>query len=210
MIAWINLGGFPAWMIVLLGAVATAVFVERWLFLHRMRIHVDDFLQGIFNVVRRRNIAEGVSLCDDADGPVARMVRAGLLKFDHGRAAVRDAMIEAGVAEIPRMEQRIDTLATAARLAPLLGMWGSVLALMQSLEILQQQTPLVHAGDLSAALWRALVCTALGLGVAAPAYAARQHLVGMVESLLVDMEDTLGKMLEQVERETARRTRPLA
>ncbi|MCX7818123.1 MAG: MotA/TolQ/ExbB proton channel family protein [Kiritimatiellae bacterium] len=200
MISWLNLGGWPAWLAVGIGIVAVAVSVERWLFLRRARVPLDDFLRGIFNVLERGNIAEGVALCDDTPGPVARMVRAALLRLADGPAAAREAMVAAGTAEIPRLECRVRVPAAAARLAALSGLLGTVLALINAGQRIELRAPLVYAGDLAAAMWQALVCTAIGLAVAIPCWAAHQLLVAMVESVLVDMEDALRRVTERVER----------
>ncbi len=203
MIAWLNMGGWPAWLAVIVGLAAAAVAVERWLYLRRARIPLDDFLRGIFNVLDRGNVAEGVALCDDTPGPVARMVRAALLKLSDGSTAAREAMIAAGVAEIPRLECRVRVPAVASRVSSLAGFLGTVLALINVGQRIELRAPLIYAGDLAAALWQSLVCAAVGLAVAIPCFAAHQLLVGMVESLLVDMEDALHRVTERLERRGA-------
>jgi biopolymer transport protein ExbB/TolQ len=66
---------------------------------------------------------------------------------------------------------------------------------------------LIHAGDLTGSLWRAGLCTAMGLAVAIPAYGAYHILSGKVAEILVDMERTVGDMLEGFARETRRADR---
>lgn len=204
MLEWMRIGGPMAWLILLAGIAAAAVFIERMLYLRRAQILPQDFLKGIFNVVRRQNIAEAVSLCDETPGPVARMVRSALLNHDGERETVRRAMIEAGMAEIPRLERRMGVLAVVSRLAPTLGLLGTVLSLMDSLLVMQRGAPLVHAGDLTGSLWRALVCTAAGLATAIPCFAAYNLLVGRVESILLDMERAVGEVLDQLAQERRR------
>jgi len=204
MIHWLNLGGPPAWMIVAVGLVATVLFFERWLCLRRARVGLDDFLRGIFNVVRRRNLAEGVVLCDETPGPVARMVRTALLHVEEDPQSIRAAMIEAGKAELPRLEQRMYALGAIPRVATLLGLFGTLLALMRMLLTLQQQGPLVHAGELAGHMYGALVCAALGLAIAIPAFVGYQLLVSLLDAILVDMEETLSRVREQLVRERVR------
>jgi len=60
--------------------------------------------------------------------------------------------------------------------------------MMSSLQFIQQESPLVHSGDLGAGLWQALISTAAGLAVAIPTYAAYNFLVGRVEAIVLDME----------------------
>ncbi len=204
MLEWLKIGGPVAWMILLSGVAATIVFFERMLHLRRAQILPQDFLKGIFNVVRRQNIAEAVSLCDETPGPVARMARAALLNYDEDREIARRAMVEAGMAEIPRLERRMGVLAVVSRLAPMLGLLGTVLSLMDSLLIMNMKAPLVHSGDLTGSLWRALVCTAAGLAVAIPCFAAYNLLVGRVESILLDMERAVGEVLDELSQERRR------
>jgi len=181
-------GGPVLGLIVLVGVVATAIFLERLYFLHRVQIKWRDFLQGIFNVLQRQNIAEAVSLCEETPGPVAQLVRAAILHHDEGPARIRRAIEEAGLLELPRLEHRLSLLATLAHLAPMLGLLGTVLGLMRMLLTIQQKAPLVHVGDLSAGLWQALLTTAAGLAVAIPAYAAYNLLLSRVASVGWDME----------------------
>lgn len=199
MIAWFQIGGWPAWLVVVIGLVAIATVVERWLYLRRARIPIEDFLRGIFNVLERGNLVEGVALCDDTPGPVARMVRAALLKLADGPAAAREAMIAAGTGEIPRLERRVAVPAAAARLCTLTGFLGTVLALINVGQRVELRAPLVYAGDLASALWQALVCAAVGLAVAIPCCAAYHLLIGMVEALLTDMEDALRRVTDRLE-----------
>jgi biopolymer transport protein ExbB len=183
------LQGGPVLGIILLASLAGAVvFLERLFHLHRAQIRTQDFLQGLYTVVRRKNVLEAVSLCEMTPGPVARITRAALLSAPDGEAAMREAVRSAGLQEIPRLERRLRVLGVIARLTPMLGLLGTILGLMEALWVMEQHAPLIHAGDLARPVWRALLCTAAGLGVSIPAYAGYHVLAGRVESLVLDME----------------------
>ena len=181
-------GGPIMVVLLLVGLGATAIFLERLLQLHRAQIRWRDFLQGLYVILRRGNVAEAVSLCEEAAGPVPLIIRAAILKHSEGSEKMREAMREIGLTEIPRLEKNISLLATLAHIAPMLGLLGTILGLMQMLIAIQQRAPLVHAGDLAAGLWQALLISAAGLAVSIPAYAGYNLLVGRVESLTLDME----------------------
>jgi biopolymer transport protein ExbB len=66
--------------------------------------------------------------------------------------------------------------------------------MMRVLLVIQEKAPLIHAGDLGAGMWQALVTTAAGLAVAIPCYAAHNLLVSLVESILLDMEQVFGEV----------------
>ncbi|MGD9873543.1 MAG: MotA/TolQ/ExbB proton channel family protein [Kiritimatiellia bacterium] len=188
MLNMINAGGPMIWVILAAGILAVWIFVERLFHLHRAQIKTDDFLKGIYNILNRGNIVEAVSICEDTPGPVADVVRAAILNYDTPVSEMEKAVQEAGLLEIPRLERNIITLGTVAQIAPLLGLLGTILGLMQNLLVMQQQSPLVQPGDLAGGLWQALISTAAGLTLAIPAHAAYNLLMGRVESILLDME----------------------
>lgn len=181
--------GGPVFLLILLaGAVAIVVFVERFLHCHRAQINSTEFLNGVRNVLRRDNIVEAISICDATPGPVARLVKTAILNRDNGRDRVRESLEEAGLAEVPRLEEKLNLLATIAQIAPLLGLFGTVVGLMDSFHKAENLGPIAHAADLSDGIWRALICTAAGLAVAIPAHAAYNYLVSRVNSIVLDME----------------------
>ena len=184
----LRLGGPVLWVIAGSGVLAFGVFIERSLHLHRARIKSDDFCKGIFNILKRQNVAEALTICDETPGPVAYIVRTAILNRDDGREAVQSAMEEASSAEISRMERRLVVVATVAQVAPLLGLLGTVLGMVESLVVMQQAAPLIQAADVTGGLLRALVTTAAGLAVAIPCYAAFNLLVVKIDRIVLDME----------------------
>src|SRR5580658_5752430 len=119
-------GGPMLWLLLFTSAVAIAVFIERVLHLHRAQINSTEFLNGVRNVLKRDNVVEAVSICDATPGPVARLVKVAVLNRDFGRERVREAIEEAGLAEVPQLEEKLNLLATIAQIAPLLGLLGTV------------------------------------------------------------------------------------
>ena len=188
-------GGPMAWVLLLASVAAAVVFFERLLYLHRAQIKTGDFLRGIFTILRRQNRVEAIAICDETPGPVARVIRAAILHMDGSPAEVRHAIRESALAEIPRIERHVGVLGVIAQTAPLLGLLGTVLGMMQMFLTLQQKAPLIHAGDLGAGLWTALIATAAGLSVAIASHVGYSFLVGRVESLALDMEHAALEMI---------------
>jgi biopolymer transport protein ExbB len=181
-------GGMMLWLILLVSAVAVAVFTERFLHYHRAQINSTEFLNGVRTVLKRENVVEALSICDATPGPVARLVKTAILNRDQGRERVRESLEEAGLAEVPRLEEKLNLLATIAQLAPLLGLLGTVLGLMDTFMLMEGKGLQVHIGLLSTGVWKALVCAAAGLAVAIPAHAGYNYLVSRVNSIVLDME----------------------
>jgi len=184
----LNSGGLVLSLILLISAVAVLVFIERFLHCHRAQINSIEFLNGVRTVLKRDNVVEALSICDATPGPVARLVKAAILNRDHGRERVREALEEAGLVEVPRLEAKLNLLATIAQLAPVLGLLGTVLGFMRMFRQMQEAGLNAHVGQLSSGIWQALVCAAAGLAVAIPAHAGYNYLVSRVNSIVLDME----------------------
>src|SRR6516162_9615855 len=125
-------GGPMMYLLVVVSAVAVSVFIERLLHYHRAQINSAEFLAGVRNVLKRENVVEAISICDATPGPVARLVKIAVLNRDYGRERVREALEEAGLAEVPRLEEKLNLLATIAQIAPLLGLLGTIIGLMRT------------------------------------------------------------------------------
>lgn len=188
-------GGPVLWVILGLSALAAGIALDRWYHLHRAHLRSGaDFLKGIFNNLQRGNVVEAVSLCEEAAGPVAQIVRAGILEHKQGPLRVRKVMEEVGLIEITRLEKSLGLLLTLAQTLPLLGLLGTVLGMMEVLQTIHQKAPVVLAADLGGGLWQALITSAVGLAFAIPFYAAYNFLVFMVERVVVDMERSVSEL----------------
>src|SRR3954470_24759868 len=131
-------GGPMLWVILFTSAVAIAVFIERFLHCHRAQINSAEFLNGVRTVLKRENVVEALSICDATPGPVAKLVKTAILNRDYGRERVRESLEEAGLAEVPRLEEKLNLLATIAQITPLLGLLGTVLGFIHVFEHMQQ------------------------------------------------------------------------
>src|SRR5215510_11401236 len=145
------------WLILLAGAVAVVVFVERFLHCHRAQINSIEFLNGVKTVLKRDNVVEALSICDATPGPVARLVKTAILNREHGRDRVREALEEAGLAEVPRLEEKLNLLATIAQIAPLLGLLGTILGFIQMFYLMNTEGLNAHFGMIKDGVWQSLI-----------------------------------------------------
>src|SRR5882762_9004808 len=111
---FLSQGGLTIWVILVASAAAIVVFVERVLHFHRAQINSAEFISGVRNVLKRENVVEALSICDATPGPVARLVKMAIINRDRGRDGVREALEEAGMVEVPRLEEKLNILATIA------------------------------------------------------------------------------------------------
>jgi biopolymer transport protein ExbB len=183
---FISQGGpvmYPLLFISLLGFV---LFIERSLFLHKGQIGTQDFLSGIKNLVRKKRLVEALTLCEDTPGPMARIMKSALLNYGKSRETIRSAIQSAAIVEIPNLERRIGTIAALARVAPLLGFLGTLIAALQALYLLESFNG--DSGVLGRLLAEALITSASGLAISVMAMLAYHFLSGRVRALVHDFE----------------------
>ena len=191
-------GGPMIWLILITGAVALAVFFERVLHCHRAQINSAEFLNGVRNVLKRDNVVEAISICDATPGPVARLVKTAILSRDKDRERVREAVEEAGLTEVPLLEERLNLLATIAQIAPLLGLLGTILGFMEVFSQLQVAGLYAHFELLAHGIWKSLICAGAGIAVAILAHAGYNYLVSRVNKIVLDMERAAGEIVNIV------------
>src|SRR6185369_16197615 len=170
-------GGPVIWLILIAAAIAIVIVIERMLHCHRAQINSIEFLNRVRNVLKRDNVVEAISICDATPGPVARLVKTAILNRDKGRDRVREAVEEAGLTEVPQLEERLTLLAT-------------IIGFMDIFKLLQNNGAYAHVfgdGDsLSGGVWKALICAAAGIAVSIPAHAGYNYLVSRINKIVLD------------------------
>ncbi len=184
-----RLGGPVLWLLCALAVAAAAVFFERALSLHRARVDATDFLQGIFNAMRRGNRDEAAELCDETPGPVARIALVAVRRSDSPRERLLADLESASHDESARMRRRISALSLVARVAPLLGLLGTAVGILKGLLAYRAALPFADFTGVADSLLCGAVTTAVGLAVAIPAHVAHSVLSDKVDRLELDMRE---------------------
>lgn len=191
-------GGPVIWLILIAAAAAIVIVIERVLHCHRAQINSIEFLNGVRNVLKRDNVVEALSICDATPGPVPRLVKTAILNRDRGRDRVREAVEEAGLTEVPLLEERLNLLATIGQIAPLLGLLGTILGFIDVFKGIGKEGQYSTMQQLSSGIWEALICAAAGIAVAIIVHAAYNYLVNRVNKIILDMERVAGEIVNIV------------
>ncbi|MDA9962174.1 MotA/TolQ/ExbB proton channel family protein [Opitutales bacterium] len=180
-----DVAGPVAWPLLGMAVFGVTVFFERTTFFQKVQINASDFLDGIINLLKKNRSLEALTLCEETQGPVAALVRAALLHRNSSKQEIQEAIQSVAMLEIPTLAKRQRLLGTVAGLSPMLGLLGSVLACLDSLQRLGSQDATVNPNlDFSSAL----LTTALGLSIAMLAYCGKEFLRSRVDSIIRDME----------------------
>lgn len=184
----IEKGGQLMWLLLACSVVALAVAVERLFYYHRATLRVGEFLQGIGRLASEGRVEEALRESRAAPGPVARVVQAALRRPRLPRADLRDVVQEAGQLEVGRLEAHLPVLSTIALTAPLIGLLGTVLGLVDAFVQVSEVTGYATPVQLSRGVYESLVTTAGGLAVGVPAVVFYAYLVTRCKQLMHDME----------------------
>lgn len=178
-------------MYFLLGCSITViyVFINKIIHLHRARIDIHEYMPGLKNAISSGRITEAITLCEHTPGPVAGVLKAGVMNHGRDIAFIKETMEKASLKEIPRMEQSINVLNNIAIVSPLIGLLGTVFGFIKIFQVMSQNAGLITQAALAGGIWEALLTTAFGLCVAILSYLAYNNLYSRVNILVQDMEN---------------------
>ena len=191
-----NEGGPVMWPLLAFSVIALTVVAERLYALWRARINVHEFLPKVRKaLVVNRSIRDAVKVCEEYRGPVASILKAGLMKYGQPKEDIEKTIENAALFEMGRLERGLAVLATTANVAPLLGFFGTVTGMMAGFDALAAQG-LSNPGAVATGIKEALTTTAGGLAVAIPTQLAYNYFMSRINKFVRDIETAANMLLE--------------
>lgn len=176
--------------------VALAFAIERFIALRRAKINVNEFLAKIRkSLIVNRSLREAVKVCEQYRGPVASIMKAGLLKYGQPKEDVEKTIENAALYEMGRLERGLAVLATTANVAPLLGFFGTVTGMIKSFDALAA-AGLSNPALVAIGIKEALTTTAAGLAVAIPTQLLYNYFMSRINKFVRDIETSANMLLE--------------
>ncbi len=189
-------GGFVMWPLLIFSLLSIIFIVERWLALRKAKVNVNEFLAKTRKeLIVNRSIKNAIKVCEDYRGPVASILKAGLLKYGQPREDIEKTIENAALYEMGRLERNLVWLASIANVAPLLGFFGTVVGMIKSFDALAE-AGLSNPGLVAAGISEALITTAAGLFVAIPAQLAYNFFMSRINKFVRDIETSSNMLLE--------------
>ncbi len=196
MFAIIQAAGWPIWPLLVASVIAVALIIERAITLRRANILPPTLLEQVVSVYRRQGVSEEVLDRLANDSPLGSVLAAGLRNHRSSRYVMKEAIEEAGRGVAHQLERFLTTLGTIATAAPLLGLFGTVIGMI---EIFGSQTPTgTNPQQLAHGISIALYNTAFGIAVAIPALIFYRHYRNKVDTYVVEMEEQASKLVDIV------------
>jgi biopolymer transport protein ExbB/TolQ len=150
-------GGWGMYLILFWQVLSIGVIIERAIYLYKSSINREVFLAAMQKCILAGDIGRAIKLCSAANAPLARIVKAGLMKVNRPDSEVQAAMDEAALVELPKIEHRTPLLALFANLGMLCGLLGTVTGLISAFGAASKATMLAKG------ISEAMNCTAFGL-----------------------------------------------
>jgi biopolymer transport protein ExbB len=186
------------WFLLACAILGIAMTLERIFTLFiRLNVDVKKFSQQVIQAVDKQGVQAGIAVCDKSKSPVARVLRAALVKADMGKTAMEDAIIAAGTSELAFLDRGMPLLAGLTTVAPFFGFLGTVTGMIgafRAVAAVGEVDPTVVASGIS----EALITTKWGLMVAAPLAIVVILFQGRINGYLRDMETSSAQLLDVI------------
>lgn len=192
-------GGWSMIPIYVCSVLALAIFCQRWWIFRQIRAKKLPWVEPILQSVGAMQYKAAIGLCQRQEHPVARILRAATEIAQTRPDRVQAEAERVGENELQTFEDLLPYLGLIAQMAPLLGLLGTVIGMVQMFLGLQQAgMSQVDASALSSGIWQALLTTAAGLIVAAPTLAGLLYLQVRLDRLRLQMRDAVERLLHVI------------
>jgi biopolymer transport protein ExbB len=196
LLALIHAAGWPIWPLLLASIVAVALIIERAVNLQRRKIIPPTLLEQVVSVYQRHGVSEQVLDRLARDSALGAVLAAGLRNHQSSRYVMKEAIEEAGRGMAHRLERFLTTLGTIAAAAPLLGLFGTLVGMI---EIFGSQAPTgTNPQQLAHGISIALYNAAFGIAIAIPSLIFFRHFRNKVDGFVVEMEQQASKLVDIV------------
>lgn len=196
MFAIVEAAGWPIWLLIVSSVIAVTLIAERLMFLRNKNVAPAGLLNEVVAELKQHGVNEDLLSRLAESSPLGRLFANGLKNINSTPEVMKESIEEAGRAISHELERFLTTLGTIASISPLLGLFGTIVGMI---EIFGSQNaagsnPAALAHGISVALYN----TALGLIVAVPSMIFYRHFRAKVDSLIVEMEQQAIKLVEIV------------
>jgi len=190
----IQAAGWPIWPLLAASVIALALIFERLYTLRQSVVAPPGLVDQVLAEFRQTGATPELLAKTARRAPLGRLLAAGLANVRSPRPVMKEAIEEVGRVVIHELERFLTSLGTIAAMAPLMGLFGTVVGMI---EIFGSQgpagsNPIQLAHGISIALYN----TAFGIAIAVPAMIFYRHFRAKVDALVVEMEQQATKLVD--------------
>ncbi len=167
-IAW---GGIVGGVIILMSIAMVALVIEHFVSIKRDKIVPPEVVDELETLFEEEEYQEALELCENEPNYLTNMLSAALPKLNAGFDVMEEQLSEAAALEAVKLHTKISYLSLIANLAPMMGLFGTVLGMVGAFNSIVRLGPAVTPKDLASGVQQALITTLFGLVVGIPAIA---------------------------------------
>ncbi|MES2901077.1 MAG: MotA/TolQ/ExbB proton channel family protein [Pseudomonadota bacterium] len=186
MLAILQAAGWPIWLLLIASIIAVALIIERTIYLRRSKLLPKQLLDEVIRVYHNGKITPDIIDKLQTNSPLGTVLAAALRNVEAPREVMKESIEEAGRGVAHLLERFLTTIGTIATLAPLLGLFGTIVGMIEifGAQNATGNNPAALAHGISVALYN----TGFGLAIAMPSLVAYRHFRALVDSFIIDME----------------------
>jgi biopolymer transport protein ExbB len=174
------------------------LIAAKWRQVAGFTASMESFMKSVVEPLERQRVKEALDLCDRTATPLARVVKAGIMKYDRPKDEIKEAMDDAFLYELPLIEEYLDPLMTTLQVAPFLGFLGTLTGFMEILRGAEGQAVAGTAagfGVIGAGLWQVLIATTTAFFVMVPLLLGHNILAARCKAVVRDIEKAATELL---------------
>ncbi len=194
---FIKEGGFASYMVVMVAAACTTIAIERWIKIQfQYSVNSRAFMAKLRKYILSDNIDRAISLCNSmSHALLPKVLKAGLTRAKDSATDIQNAVDEATLECLPKLEARALYLPTLANLATLIGLFGTILGLIMAFRGGEAVDAVTRQAYLQKSIAIAMHTTALGIFVAIPTLLVHSVLQSKINSIISDIDQYSVKLI---------------
>lgn len=194
--------------IVIIGLLLVLLFYAMYIYFERVFVlksasKVDsDFMNKIKDNIASGKIDAAKDLCHEANSPVSRLIEKGISRIGKPLDDINKSIEIAGTLEVYKLEKNVNSLATIAGVAPMIGFLGTVIGMVLAFHEMATAGGQAEMGMLAGGIYTAMTTTVAGLIVGIAAFIGYNHLVSSTGKIVHVMEANVADFLDHLNEPT--------
>ncbi len=190
-------GGIMMYPLLFASVVALIFIIERAVALRKRKILIPEIISVVDNFSTEKDIEFAKNICTKYSGPLPNLINIALENNESPKAEIRELLEDQGRQDIRSLETGLGLLETIAAIAPLMGLLGTVLGMIQVFAVIKDQG-VGQTAALSGGISEALLTTVAGLFIGIPVLMAYNFFTSRSENLILDIEKQANTLVQKI------------
>ena len=190
-------GGIMMYPLLLASIIAVVFAIERAIALRRSKIIIPEIISVVDNFSSSKDVEFARNVCTKYEGALPNLLKIVLDNHSSTKDEIRILLEDQGRQDIRNLEKGLGILETIAAIAPLMGLLGTVLGMIQVFAVIKVQG-VGQTAALSGGISEALLTTVTGLFIGIPVLIAYNYFTSKSENLILDIEKHANTLVQKI------------